>query len=115
MTIRGIWLREQAEKMGYKAWVRSSTDQLHNIAVQGPNSRDLLKEIIWTLAGAAVDRRARMVPLLRGPHRPFRGRAASSSRAPAIPANSATRSSATRRMPLAVFDAVWEAGQKHGI
>ena len=44
----GIWLREQAEKMGYKAWVRSSTDQLHNIAVQGPNSRDLLKEIIWT-------------------------------------------------------------------
>ena len=34
--------------MGYKAWVRSSTDQLHNIAVQGPNSRDLLKEIIWT-------------------------------------------------------------------
>jgi aminomethyltransferase len=44
----GIWLREQAEKMGYKAWVRSSTDQLHNIAVQGPKSRDLLKEIIWT-------------------------------------------------------------------
>jgi aminomethyltransferase len=44
----GIWLREQAEKMGYKAWVRSSTDQLHNIAVQGPASRDILKDIIWT-------------------------------------------------------------------
>ena len=44
----GIWLREQAEKKGYKAWVRSSTDQLHNIAVQGPASRDILKEIIWT-------------------------------------------------------------------
>lgn len=44
----GIWLREQAEKMGYQAWVRSSTDQLHNIAVQGPTSRDLMKEIIWT-------------------------------------------------------------------
>ena len=44
----GQWLRQQAEKMGYKAWVRSSTDQLHNIAVQGPKSRDLLKEIIWT-------------------------------------------------------------------
>ncbi|MEI6699790.1 MAG: DUF1989 domain-containing protein, partial [Mycobacteriaceae bacterium] len=44
----GIWLREQAEKAGYQAWVRSSTDQLHNIAVQGPNSRELLKEIIWT-------------------------------------------------------------------
>jgi len=44
----GQWLRQQAEKMGYKAWVRSSTDQLHNIAVQGPKSRELLKEILWT-------------------------------------------------------------------
>lgn len=44
----GVWLREQAEKMGYKAWVRSSTDQLHNIAVQGPNSRAILNEILWT-------------------------------------------------------------------
>ncbi|MCJ7787807.1 MAG: DUF1989 domain-containing protein, partial [Methyloceanibacter sp.] len=26
----GIWLREQAEKLGLKAWIRSSTDQLHN-------------------------------------------------------------------------------------
>jgi aminomethyltransferase len=44
----GIWLREQAEKMGYQAWVRSSTDQLHNIALQGPASRDILRDIIWT-------------------------------------------------------------------
>ncbi len=44
----GIWLREQAEKLGLKCLVRSSTDQLHNIAVQGPNSREILKRIIWT-------------------------------------------------------------------
>ena len=44
----GLWLRQRAEKMGFKAWVRSSTDQLHNIAVQGPKSRELLKDIIWT-------------------------------------------------------------------
>ncbi len=44
----GVWLREQAEKLGLKAWVRSSTDQLHNIAVQGPKSRDILREVIWT-------------------------------------------------------------------
>ena len=31
-----------------KVMVRSSTDQLHNIAVQGPNSRDIMKRIIWT-------------------------------------------------------------------
>lgn len=44
----GIWLREQAERLGLQVWVKSSTDHLHNIAVQGPSSRDILKEIIWT-------------------------------------------------------------------
>lgn len=44
----GIWLRELAEKHGLEAWVKSSTDQLHNLAVQGPKSRELLKEVVWT-------------------------------------------------------------------
>ncbi len=44
----GEWIREQAEKLGLKVLVRSSTDQLHNVAVQGPKSRDLLRELIWT-------------------------------------------------------------------
>jgi aminomethyltransferase len=44
----GRWLRELAERRGLKVWVKSSTDQLHNIAVQGPNSRDILKDVIWT-------------------------------------------------------------------
>jgi len=44
----GIWLREQAAKLGLQAWVRNSTDQLHNLQVQGPRSRDILKDIIWT-------------------------------------------------------------------
>lgn len=44
----GIWLREQAQKLGLQAWVRNSTDQLHNLQVQGPKSRDVLKDIIWT-------------------------------------------------------------------
>ena len=44
----GIWMREKAAELGYRVWVKSSTDQLHNVAVQGPNSRDILKEIIWT-------------------------------------------------------------------
>ncbi len=44
----GAWLRGQAEKLGINVWVKSSTDQLHNLAVQGPSSRDILKEIIWT-------------------------------------------------------------------
>lgn len=44
----GKWLRDQAEKHNLNAWVKSSTDQLHNIAVQGPLSRDILAEVFWT-------------------------------------------------------------------
>ncbi|MGQ0567102.1 MAG: DUF1989 domain-containing protein [Gemmobacter sp.] len=44
----GVWLREQADKLGLRVMVRSSTDQLHNIAVQGPNSREILRRAIWT-------------------------------------------------------------------
>ena len=44
----GIWLRQKASELGLQAWVRSSTDQLHNIAVQGPKSRQILQEIVWS-------------------------------------------------------------------
>jgi aminomethyltransferase len=39
--------RETATKLSLNVLVRSSTDQMHNVAVQGPKSRDIL-EIIWT-------------------------------------------------------------------
>tara|TARA_B100000579_G_scaffold426004_1_gene432586 strand:- start:81 stop:1997 length:1917 start_codon:yes stop_codon:yes gene_type:complete len=44
----GEWLRELGKKLNLRVWVRSSTDQLHNLSVQGPNSRKLLSKIIWT-------------------------------------------------------------------
>ena len=45
----GTWLREQAERLGLdRVWVKHSTDQMHNIAVQGPASRDTLRDLIWT-------------------------------------------------------------------
>jgi len=44
----GIWMREQAEKLGHRVHVKSSTDQLHNVSVQGPLSRALLSHVIWT-------------------------------------------------------------------
>ena len=44
----GLWLREQAERLGLRAWVKESTDELHNVAVQGPASRDLLAPLFWT-------------------------------------------------------------------
>jgi len=44
----GVWLREQAARLGLRVWVKESTDDLHNVAVQGPASRDLLTPIVWT-------------------------------------------------------------------
>lgn len=44
----GLWLRQQAEERGLRAWVRNSTNQLHNLQVQGPLSREILSDIVWT-------------------------------------------------------------------
>jgi aminomethyltransferase len=45
----GVWLTEQADRLGLdKVWVKPSTDSMHNLAVQGPASRDLLSTIVWT-------------------------------------------------------------------
>jgi aminomethyltransferase len=45
----GVWLRQVAGKLGLdRVWVKHSTDHLHNIAVQGPKSRELLRELVWT-------------------------------------------------------------------
>ncbi|MFZ4372095.1 MAG: DUF1989 domain-containing protein [Mycobacterium sp.] len=110
----GIWLREQAEKAGYKAWVRSSTDQLHNIAVQGPNSRELLKEIIWTSPAQPAIGELEWFRFAVGRIGHFEG-----------PPVVVSRTGYTGELgyeifchpkdAVAVFDAVWEAGQKHGI
>lgn len=44
----GAWLRELAQRLGLKVWVRSSTDQLHNVSLQGPRSRDILRTVLVT-------------------------------------------------------------------
>ena len=44
----GEWLRDLAKELQLKVKVKSSTDHLHNISVQGPNSRKLLSKIVWT-------------------------------------------------------------------
>jgi aminomethyltransferase len=44
----GVWLREVADRGALRAWIKPSTDQLHNLALQGPLSREALAEIVWT-------------------------------------------------------------------
>ncbi len=46
----GVWLRQLAAERGLAAWCRSSTDQLNNLAVQGPRSREILAAIVSTAA-----------------------------------------------------------------
>ncbi|MAQ83854.1 MAG: aminomethyltransferase [Maritimibacter sp.] len=44
----GLFLRERAAALGLNAHVRTSTDQLCNVAVQGRLSREILSEVFWT-------------------------------------------------------------------
>ncbi|MDC0488123.1 aminomethyltransferase family protein, partial [Amylibacter sp.] len=110
----GEWMREQAEKLGLNVLIRSSTDMQHNIAVQGPNSRDLMKNIIWT-----------------APHQPqledlawFRFTPARIGDEHGVPIV-VSRTGYTGELGYEifchpkhcteVFDAVWKEGQKYGI
>ena len=43
-----IWIRNKAREYGLNVTVKDSSDTICNIAVQGPNSRKLLKKFIWT-------------------------------------------------------------------
>ena len=44
----GVHIRELAEAESMRAWVKHSTDELHNVAVQGPLSREILADVVWT-------------------------------------------------------------------
>ena len=43
-----LWLKEKAEASGLNVHLRTATDQIHNVAVQGPKARDILADLIWT-------------------------------------------------------------------
>ncbi|MBB3523830.1 MULTISPECIES: DUF1989 domain-containing protein [Rhizobium] len=110
----GVWLRQQAEKKGFKAWVRSSTDQMHNIALQGPKSRDILEDMIWTAPRQPTIGELEWFRFTVGRIGGFEG-------APVV----VSRTGYTGELgyeifchpkdALTVFDAVWEAGQPHGL
>ena len=43
-----LWIKEHAAKSGLKVLLKTASEQIHNVAVQGPKSRDVLREIVWT-------------------------------------------------------------------
>jgi aminomethyltransferase len=110
----GIWLRQLAEKLGLKAWVRSSTDQLHNVAVQGPKSRDILREVVWTPPARPTLEELGWFRFTAGRIGGFEG-----------PSVVVSRTGYTGELgyeifchpkdALTVFDAIWQAGEPHGL
>ncbi|MEM1365456.1 MAG: DUF1989 domain-containing protein [Pseudomonadota bacterium] len=43
-----LHLQEQARELGLRVFVKSLSDKMPNLALQGPRSRDILKEIVFT-------------------------------------------------------------------
>jgi aminomethyltransferase len=110
----GAWLRQQAEKMGYRAWVRSSTDQLHNIAVQGPLSRDMLKQVIWTPPSQPAPQELEWFRFAVGRIGDFEGVPVVVSRT-GYTGELGYEIFCHPRDAVAVFDAVWAVGEPLGI
>ena len=44
----GEWLKEVAKNKNYKVSIKNSTDQISNVSIQGPKSREILKKLIFT-------------------------------------------------------------------
>lgn len=43
-----LWIKEQAVTTGAKVVLKTATDHIHNVALQGPRSRDILRSLLWT-------------------------------------------------------------------
>ena len=107
----GAWLRQLAAAHGLAAWCRSSTDQLNNLAVQGPRSRELLGQIVDTPS-----------------HQPtlaelgwFRFTVGRIRGVPVVVSRTGYTGELGYELwchpdtAVAVWDAVWEAGKPHGL
>lgn len=111
----GEWLRSQADRLGLRrVWIKDSTAQLHNIAVQGPASRDLLADLIWT---------SPVQPSLRelGWFRFLIGRLGGPTGVPMLVSRTGYSGELGYELWVhpdgaeAVWDAVWLAGAAHGL
>ena len=110
----GVWLKDLADRLGLKAYVKPSTDQLHNLAVQGPESRAIMRKLVWTpKTQPSIDELKwfRFVVGRFGDHQGI----------PVV----VSRTGYTGELGYeifchpddgpAVWDAIWEAGQPHGL
>ena len=108
----GLWIRKVAQEQGLNAWVRSSTDHHHNVAVQGPKSVDILSEVIWTPPTQATVRELEWFRFTIGRLGDFHGPSVVVSRT----GYSGERGYEVFCHPkdaVEIFDAIWAAGEKY--
>jgi len=108
----GLWIRKIAQERGLNAWVRSSTDHHHNVAVQGPKSVDILSDVIWTPPTQATVRELEWFRFTIGRLGDFHGPSVVVSRT----GYSGERGYEVFCHPkdaVEIFDSIWAAGKKY--
>lgn len=112
--VSGLWLREQAQARGYNAWVRNSTEQLCNIAVQGRFSRATLERVLWTPPQRPTIGELPWFRFTVARLGGFEGAACVVSRT-GYSGELGYELFCHPRDAQLFFDAVWQAGEAHGI
>lgn len=110
----GLWLKEQAAKRGLNAWVRPSTDQLHNIAVQGRHSKDILTKVFWTPPTQPSVEELPWFRMTIARIGDYSGTAVVISRT-GYSGELGYEIFCHPKDAVEVFDAVWDAGQEYGL
>ena len=97
-----------------RVWIKRSTDELHNVAVQGPESREIMREVVWSPPTQPQLEELRWFRFLIGRIGDYEG----------IPIV-VSRTGYTGELGYevwchpddgpAVWDAIWEAGQGRGL
>ena len=110
----GIWLREQAEALGLRVWIKPSTNLLHNVAVQGPKSREALKEAVWTPPAQPSLEELGWHRFTVGRLRDFDGRSVVVSRT-GTTGGLGYEVWCHPKDAVEVWNAIWRAGEPHGL
>lgn len=110
----GIWLREKAEASDLRVHVKTATDQLHNLAIQGPNSRDIVASAIWTPEGATSVGELKRFRFVVGRVGDFNGPIAIVSRT-GYTGELGYEVWCHPKDAVVVWDALMEAGKDHGL
>jgi aminomethyltransferase len=110
----GVHLKRLAQQRDLRVWIKPTTDELHNLAVQGPASRAIMSEIIWS-----PDAQPKLEEL-----KWFRfliGRIGTYDGIPVVVSRTGYSGELGYEIfchpsdGAAVWDAIWEAGAPHGL